>query len=140
MQASFDYTSQYARVEMRGKVREALMMPQTFARWGKAHLERYPAMNAWSARQWVGSFLQEITGIPWLVKELELDMLDMPRHSSQRIRVPGERTTDDPPMMMPLWLIALTRNDVQGSAVIHFITETLLPFSFDKLPPTHNVR
>ncbi len=140
MHASFNYTSDYARVEIRGTVREALLMPQTFARWGKAHLALAPAMGGWTARQWVGTFLKDITGIPWLVTATELDLADMPRHDpAQRVQL-DEWATDDPSLVMPLWLLALTRGDVQGTIVVQFINETLLPFSFDTLPATKALR
>jgi len=138
--AEFNYTSDYARVEIRGTVREALLMPQTFAKWGKAHLALAPAMGAWSARQWVSTFLKDITGISWLVTATELDLADMPRHDPEKRVQLGEWATDDPSLIMPIWLLALTRNDVVGSTVVQFITETLLPFSFDSLPTAKILR
>ena len=139
-QLPFNYTSIYARTEVHGTVREALLMPQTFARWGKAQLALTPAMGMWSARQWVGSFLQELTGIPWLVYATNLDLADMPRHDPSQLMLPDEWSTDGPLLPLPLWLIALTQEDVQGKDVLQFITQALLPFSFEALPHLGKMR
>jgi hypothetical protein len=127
----FHYASIYARIEVRGKVREALMAPQPFVRWAKAQFATTPAMGTWQARQWVGAYLRELTGIPWLVTATDLDLADMPRHDPRKTIQKGEMENDDPLLPLPVWLIALTKKDVQGSDVVVFINQAPAPFAFD---------
>lgn len=117
----FNYDSLYSRAAVRGKVREALVMPQTFARWGKEHMTQVAGMATWPARQWLGAFLQDVTGIPWLVYATSVDLAAMPRHDPLLRMIAHERTTDDPLLPLPVWLIDLTQDDVPGTAMLRFI-------------------
>src|SRR5689334_3883662 len=97
----FLYTSNYAQTEVRGTVREAILMPKTFAAWGKAHLALVPAMGTWTARQWVSAFLQDLTHIPWLVTATNVDFAEMPRHDPTQRLQEHEHTTDIPLLNLP---------------------------------------
>jgi hypothetical protein len=126
---TFNYHSVYDRVTIRSEAREVLSMPRTFAAWGKQQLPNKPEMATWPARQWVGAFLQYMTGIPWLVAATSLDLAVMPRHDPSLKRQWHEETTDDPPLPLFAWTIALTQDDVAGAEVLRFIAGTLAPIS-----------
>jgi hypothetical protein len=123
------YDSPYARTAVRGKAREALQEPKTFAIWGKHQITKVAAIATWPAQQWFSSFLQEITGTRWIITATTLDLAVRPRHDPLLRMVPHEETTDDPPLLLPLWVIDVIDNRVSGTAVIRFIEETLSPSS-----------
>ena len=132
---SFNYDSLYARTAVRGKARELLVMPQTFALWGKKQMATTPGMATWSARQWLATFLQDMTNIPWLVSATSLDLAAMPRHDPLLRMELHEQTTADPPLPLPPWIVALTADDVSGAVMLQFIDATThaVPYS-DKTP------
>jgi hypothetical protein len=118
---SISCDSPYARVIVRWKVREALMKPRTYAVWCQHQMADAPAMATWSARTWLQAFLQDVTGIPWLVTETALDLAEMPRHDARKPLESHERTTDDPLLLLPKWLVDLTQTDVSGATMVRFI-------------------
>lgn len=132
---AFNYDSLYARVAIRSSVREALQMPKTFATWGKQHLLKHPEMAHQPARQWIAAFLLDITGIQWIVDADSLDFVAMPRHNPQKLMQANEQTTDDPPLPLHPWTEELTRDDVPGTEVLHFIAATLSPLNGDLRAP-----
>jgi len=132
---TMNYDSLFARADMRGKAREALAMQRTFANWGKERMTQMPTMATWPARQWIGTFLLEVTGIPWLVTATTLDLAAMPRHDPNKLLDPHERTTDDPPLRLPTWVVELTQVDVPGAAMIRFIDGVLQETDIHDAPP-----
>ena len=132
---AFNYQSVYDRVTIRSEAREALLMPRTFAAWGKQQLLKKPEMATWSAKLWIAAFLQEVTGIPWLVAATTLDLEGMPRHDPKLPRELHEQTTDDIPLPLFPWIITLTQNDVAGSEVLRFIAGVLSPMSGGSATP-----
>jgi hypothetical protein len=118
---TMNYDSPYARVVIHGKARIALSMQRTFANWGREQMTHVPGMAIWSARQWIGAFLLDVTGIPWLVTATTLDLAVMPRHDPNKQLAPNEKTTDDPRSPLPAWVVDLTHDDVSGAVMIRFI-------------------
>lgn len=131
---AFNYESVYDRVTIRSEAREALLMPRTFAAWGKQQLLKTPEMATWSARAWIAAFLQEVTGIPWIVAATTLDLQLMPRHDPKLQRELHEQTTDDVPLPLFPWIVAMTQTDVVGAEVLRFIAGVLSPMSGGSSP------
>jgi hypothetical protein len=115
---------------MRGNALAALQEPKTFASWGKNRMEREPVMLTWQTPQWFIVFLQERTGVPWLISATALDLEDFPRHDPLLPLVDHERTTDDPPLPLPSWVVELLLTSCSGTGMAHFIQETLAPLSY----------
>jgi hypothetical protein len=132
-----NYECQYTRVVIRGTALESLQEPKTFALWGKQRMEREPVMLTWQSPQWVIAFLQDRTGVPWIISATNLDLEDFPRHDPLLPLEKHERTTDDPPLPLPSWVVDLLLTNCSGAEMVRFIQEILSPLSshssaFDK--------
>jgi|GEM_PF-7128736 len=117
--------SLYSRVTVRGRAREALLTPQTFAQWAKQQIAKSTVSSAWPARQWFEAFLLDVTGTPWIVDATTLDLALIPRHNALTSMKRDEHTTDDPALPLQAWVITLTDKNVSGTAMLQFIDAVL---------------
>jgi hypothetical protein len=115
----------YGRVELRGRAREAMQMPETFALWAQQQVIKTPAMDQWNARQWFGAFLQAITEVPWVVSATSIDMALWPRRDPRQPLVPKQHHSDDPPMPLPSWMQEMALHDAEGAVVLRYISGVL---------------